>query len=255
MRRVRILAAALGVAMLLATSAAHAEEQVTITQAGFKPNLRGMPTNAFGSATISSTTGIVPSPITHVNVFGPAGVTLDLTGSTTCTEQLLLEKGAEGCPALSLAGTGGGMGVYELAHEIIEEEYTVEFFLENNHPGHVEILVFLAGHSPVIIEKIFKAVVVKGHKPYGLGFSLDVPLIKVLPEASDASAKTASITLGAHNRTYFAKVHGKRTLEHIKGIILPKTCPAGGWPIESEFSFEDESRVTAKKTIPCPKGK
>jgi hypothetical protein len=253
MRSIRILAAALGVSMMLATSAAHAAEQVTITQAHFSPDLRGMPTNAIGSATISSTTGVVPSPITHVNVFGPAGLSLDLTGSLTCTEQLLEEKGSEACPARSLAGTGGGLGVYELAGEMIEEDYRIEFFLENNDPGHVEMLVYLTGHSPVIIERIFKAFVVEGHTPYGLGFSLEVPLIKVLPEASDASARTASISLGAHGLTYIAKVHGKRVRRPIRGIVLPRTCPAGGWPIESEFSFQDESHVTAKKTIPCPR--
>jgi hypothetical protein len=252
MRRARILSAAVGVFMLLAVSGARAEEQVTINKAGFSPNALGMPTNAFGEALISSTTGPVPAPITHVDVFGPAGVTLDLRGTGTCREQLLKEKGAEGCPANSRAGFGGGVGIYELGGELVEEEYTVDFFLSNNHPGHIEMLVFLFGHSPVIVEEIFPAVVIKGQKPYGLGFSLAVPLIKVLPEASDASAKSAFVTLGAKNVHYYRTVKGKRKLFHVKGIILPEHCPKSGWPVESIFSFQDGDVVPAKRTIPCP---
>ena len=63
-------------ASLLVATGARAEETVQITEAGFSPDALGVPTNAFGSATIGSTTGPVPSPITHVNVYGPAGVTL-----------------------------------------------------------------------------------------------------------------------------------------------------------------------------------
>jgi len=252
--RTRTLAAMLGcLSLFLAPAAARAEEKVTITEAAFRPNLLGMPTNAFGSATIESTTGPVPSPITHINVFGPAGVTLDLKGTTTCTEEALVNRGAEGCPAASRAGFGGGMGIYMLGKSIVEEKYTVDLFLSNNKPGHVELLVFLSGHSPVIVEKVFPGVVVKAQPPYGLGFSIKVPLIKVLPEASNASAKTAFITLGANNVVYFRKVHGKRKKLHVRGIVLPKHCPAGGWPVKSEFEFEDGEHKLATKKIRCPR--
>ncbi len=239
-------------ASLLLAATAQAEETVTITQAAFTPNQLGAPTNASGSATIGSTTGPVPSPIRHVNVFGPAGVTLDLRGTGTCKQEKLEQFGVTGCPANSRAGFGGGQGVYELGHEIIEEEYTLDFFLADNRPGHVSMLVFLSGHSPVVVEIILHAVVIKGPSPYGLGFSVNVPPIHVLPEASDASAKTAFLTLGAHNVAYYRKVHGKRRLYHVRGIVLPDRCPKGGWPVESQFSFEDGTSLTARRSVPCP---
>jgi hypothetical protein len=253
MARTRTLAVVLGcLSLLLVPAAARAEEKVTITKAVFKPDRLGAPTNAFGSATIESTTGPVPSPITHVSVFGPAGVTLDLRGTTTCTEHALEEQGAVGCPATSRAGFGGGMGIYMLGKSIVEEEYTVDLFLSSNKPGHVKLLAFLSGHSPVIVEKVFPGVVLKEKPPYGLGFSLQVPLIKVLPEASNASAKSAFITLGANNVVYFKKVHGKRTRFHVRGIVLPRHCPAGGWPVKSEFEFEDGEHKLATRKVPCP---
>lgn len=100
---------------------------------------------------------------------------------------------------------------------------------------------------------MFKAPVIQFPKPYGLGFSLEVPLIKVLPEASDASAISAFFTAGAKNVAYYKTIHGKRKLLHVKGIITPKTCPRGGWPGASEISFEDGSTVKSTVKIPCPK--
>ena len=224
-----------------------------ITTAGFSPDKLGVPTNVFGSATIGSTNLPVPSPITHVNVYGPAGVTLDLQGTGTCTVAQLENIGPHACPANSKAGFGGGEGVYELAQEIINEKFTLDFFLGDNRPGHTELLIYLNGSSPVSIQLVFKAPVVHGPKPYGLGFSLNVPIIKVLPEASDASATSSFLTLGAKNVAYFKKVHGKRKLFHVKGIITPKSCPHGGWPVATQFSFQDGSTVMSTSKIPCPK--
>src|SRR5438270_12542314 len=91
-------------AMLAATSTAAAEETVQITRAGFSPLGLGIPTNAFGSATIGSTTGPVPSPIEHVDVYGPAGVTLDLRGTGVCDRATLERIGVAACPANPRAG-------------------------------------------------------------------------------------------------------------------------------------------------------
>jgi len=254
MRGVRlvIVLALCGASLLLATSA-QAEETVTITSASFSPDKLGVPTNVFGSATIGSTNLPVPSPITHVNVYGPAGTTLDLHGTGTCSEATLLNVGPPGCPANSKAGFGGGEGVYELAHELINEKFTLDFFLGDNRPGHTVLEIYLNGSTPVSIQLVFTAPVINSPKPYGLGFSLNVPIIKVLPEASDASAKSSFLTLGTKNVAYYRTVKGKRKLFHVRGIITPKSCPHGGWPVASQFTFEDGSTVTSTSKIPCPK--
>ncbi|HEY4429190.1 MAG TPA: hypothetical protein VGN08_13390 [Solirubrobacteraceae bacterium] len=250
----RWVAAALSGALLLLAPAARAQETVSITSATFSPDRLGVPTNVFGSATIASTTGPVPSPIRHVNVYGPAGVTLDLQGSAICDRERLERIGPSACPPNSKAGVGGGQGIYMIGKELVEEEYTLDFFLADNRPGHVSLLVFLMGSKPVAVEMVFPpAPVIRGPKPYGLGFSVEVPEIKVLPEASNASAKSAFLTLGAKGVTYYRTVHGRRRLFHVKGIILPPSCPQGGWPVASQFTFEDGSTVMAKRTVPCPR--
>ena len=51
---------------------------------------------------------------------------------------------------------------------------------------------------------------------------------------------------------YYKKVHGKRKLFHVKGIITPKTCPLGYWPGASEISFEDGTTVKTTHQDPLP---
>ena len=122
--RVRIIATTLvgcALVLCLAASAAQAEETVTITKAGFSPDALGVPTNVFGAATIGSTNLPVPSPITHINVMGPAGLTLDLEGTGHLHRGDPRKHRPEGCPADSKAGFGGGEGAYEIANEVINE--------------------------------------------------------------------------------------------------------------------------------------
>ncbi len=237
---------------LLAPTLAHAEETVSIT-AGFSPDVLGAPTNVFGNATIGSTLGPVPAPITHVNVLGPAGMSLGLEGTGTCVAAELERLGPRGCPADSLAGTGGGEGIYEIGAELVREPFKLDFFLGDNRPGHVVLLILLIGSRPVSIELVFNAPVVSEPYPYGLGFSVEVPPIKVLPDASDASALSTFLTLGAKGLIYTRTVHGHREREHVKGIVLPKACPRGGFPVATQFSFEDGSTVMSKSTVPCPR--
>ena len=189
--------------------------------------------------------------IERIKAAGYQYVTLDLQGTGVCSEAVLIKSGPQGCPANSRAGFGGGQGIYQLGKELVEEKYTLDFFLSDNRPGHTKLVIFLSGSTPVIVEVVLTGTVITGPPPYGLGFSVDVPPIKVLPEASNASAKTAFLTLGAHNVHYYRKVHGKRKLFHVKGIVLPKSCPRTGWPVASQFTFEDGSTVMAKRTIAC----
>ena len=158
--------------------------------------------------------------------------------------------GPEACPTNSKAGFGGGEGAYEIAKEVDHEKFTRRLLPRRQPAGHTVLLIYLNGSTPVSIQLVFTAPVIQGPKPYGLGFSLEVPLIKVLPEASDASATSAFLTSAASNVAYFKNVHGKRKLFHVKGIITPKSCPHGGWPVASQFTFEDGSTVMAKSHDP-----
>jgi len=248
-----LLTAAVLCAFPLAAAAAWGAQTLQVT-AAFSPDRLGAPTNVHGTATIGSTTGPLPSPIAEATVMGPPGLKVDVKGVGTC-DPAELEKTLEPkrtCPKDSKAGYGGGVGAYELAGEINEEPFTLEFFRGPNEGGHLTLVTFLNAVSPVSVQLVLKAEVVQEPKPYGLGFTFHVPPIESVPGASNATAKSIFITLGAPNAAYFERVHGHRKLVHVKGIIVPRRCPHGGFPYLTQLTFEDGTSNTVKGTIPCP---
>jgi hypothetical protein len=254
-RRSRALVAvAVACVCLIVAAAAWAAETLTVT-AAFSPDKLGAPTNVHGTAEIGSTTGALPSPVVETTVMGPPGLVVDVKGVGTCNPAVLehtLEVSS--CPKDSKAGFGGGVGEYELAGERREEPFTLNFYRGPNEDGHLVLVAFLDAISPVSVQLVLKAQVVKEPKPYGLGFTFKVPIIETLPGASPASAKSIFITLGAPNAAYFETVHGKRRLVHVKGIIVPKKCPHGGFPYETQIRYADGTANQVTGTIPCPHG-
>ncbi len=249
-----LVAAAVLCVCLAAAAAAWAAETLTVT-AAFSPDKLGAPTNVHGSATIGTTTGTLPSPIVETTVMGPAGLAVDVKGVGTCSPAKLkatLEPNV--CPKDSKAGFGGGVGEYELGKEVRKEPFTLNFYRAPDEDGHLVLLAFLNAVSPVSVQLVLTAQIVQEPKPYGLGFTFKVPIIETLPGASPATAESIYITLGAPNAAYFETVGGKRRLVHVKGIIVPKRCPHGGFPYETQIAFADGTTNTVKGTIPCPHG-
>ena len=109
------------------------------------------------------------------------------------------------------------------------------------------------GFAPASIELVLTAKEIRAPKPYGLGFSVELPPISTIPGASNASVESAFVTLGSANVAYYEKAHGKRTLRHLKGLISPKTCPRGGFSLQSAFDFADGTTTTGNAVIPCPR--
>jgi hypothetical protein len=47
-------------------------------------------------------------------------------------------------------------------------------------------------------------------------------------------------------------LHGKRKLQHVRGLITPKTCPRAGFPIEVQIGFADGTATRTNTTVTCP---
>jgi hypothetical protein len=250
--RVRVLLAALLLCVcLLLAAVAWATNTLTVNES-FTPDRLGASTNLSITAEFSSTTGVPPSPITRLTLYAPAGVAIDARGAGTCSASKLTERGPSGCPANSRAGFGGGVGLLQLPKSVIRERYTLDFFFGPTEHRHLTLLAYASAVSPVAVELVVVAREVPAPKPYGLGFSVEVPPISALPGASLASVESAFATFGAANVAYYENVHGKRTLVHIRGMTVPKTCPRGGFPTEGIIAFADGASLTTNPTIPCP---
>lgn len=253
-RKVRLLLGGLfGLACLLVAGGAWAAETLTVTEA-FAPDRLGAPTNLSITAQFSSTTGGPPSPITKLTLYAPAGLGIDARGASTCSETALRQHGPSGCPATSRVGFGGGVGVIELPKQTIHERFTIDFFFAPREHGRLALLAYASAVAPVLVEITVVAKQVPAPKPYGLGFSVEIPPISTIPGATLASVESAFATFGSPDVAYYETIHGRRTLVHLKGVVVPKRCPPGGFPTEGTIDFADGSTLTVNPTIPCPHG-
>ncbi len=247
------MGALLAWACLLLTPNALAAETLVVHE-NFTPDRLGVQTNLSITANFLSGTGTPPSPVIKLTLFAPAGLKIDAQGAATCSQSTLTLDGPTGCPPNSRAGFGGGVGLVAFANTVIHEPYTIDFFFAPASHGHLALLAYASAVAPVPAELVVIAREVPAPKPYGLGFSVEIPQISTIPGASLASVESAFATFGATNVAYYETVHGKRTLVHLRGMVSPKHCPPGGFPSEGIVDFANGTSLTVNPTIPCPRG-
>lgn len=251
--RTRVLIAVLGGCACLAIVAVAWAAQTLTVQTRFIPDKLGAPTTLSATAKFASSTGGVPSPIRANTAYGPAGLEVDVRGMGTCTAAKLEAVGPSACPTDSRMGYGGGVGLLELAKEIIHEPFTLDFFLGPKENGHLSVLIYVNGDSPVSIQLVLVGKEIYGPKPYGWGLTMEIPPIATLPGASYASVESLHFTFGGSNVAYYKMVHGKRKLVPVRGVVVPKKCSPGGFPYEVLIAFEDGTTDTTRGDFPCPR--
>jgi hypothetical protein len=238
--------------MCLAFACAASASETLSVSARFTPDSPGASTNFSLTAAFSSSTGLPPSPITRFTLYAPAGMEVDPRGVDTCAATALEQQGPAGCPADSRAGFGGGVGVLELPAETLREAYTLDFFFAAKTRGHLRLLVYASAAAPASVDLVLIAKQVPAPKPYGLGFSVEVPPVSTFPGAPDASIESAFVTVGGANVAYYEPLAAGRRLVRIRGIVVPKRCPGSGFPTEGIVDFADGATLSVKSTIPCP---
>jgi hypothetical protein len=151
-------------------------------------------------------------------------------------------------------GFGGGIAVVAFPSQLVREQFTLDFFFASAARGHLTLLAYVSGTAPVTTGFVVVAKEIPTPKPYGLGFSAQVPQISTIPGASYASVESAFATLGAGDVAYFQTVRGRRALVHVQGLTVPRKCPFGGFPTRAAIEFADGAKFTVDPTISCPRG-
>lgn len=195
-----------------------------------------------GQATISGTEyGGFPSPLTGLKFYAPTGTRLHPQGFATCSPTVIEQSGPKLCPKRSIAGPKGhAVGVVSFGGERVPETASVQpFFAPNN-----ELVVFVDGTTPTVLEILATAHVVNSSPPFGVEFIGNIPLIETVPEAPDASFEEGTVGIGA------AFKQGRKTIYYVS---LPKSCPKHGWSTKMELSFLGGAIAEASYTMPCPK--
>lgn len=249
-----LIGVALGCACAALAGIAWAGEGTLIVKEAFTPDRLGAATNLSLAANFASGADVPRSPIDELTLYGPAGLGVKARGAGTCTEATLYQRGPAGCPANSRVGFGGGVALVALAEHLVREPFTLDFFFASVRRGHLSLLTYVNGVSPVSTAFVVVVNEIPTSRPYGLGFSARVPRVSTVPGGSYAYIESAFATLGAGDVAYFETVHGRRTLVHIKGLTVPRACPPGGFPTHAAIEFADGAKLTVNPTIPCPRG-
>ena len=187
----------------------------------------------------------VPAPLSQVVVHLPAGLVINLRGVGTCAKAQLERKGASGCPSGSLIGRGHALLEVHAGSLTNPEEATVSVFRARNHGALPAFEIFGQGETPLDESTISTAVLGGGSAPYGLKLTVSVPPIPTLVFEPNASFKSLSLTIGGVGR-------GPRAHTAAGAIVVPHSCPAGGFPFAADFTFADESTASTTANVPCP---
>jgi hypothetical protein len=251
LRRVHALATTVALLLGMPTTA-WAAQSVELT-AAFTPDRLNTPTTISFGIHISAEGGI-PSPLTGINLRYPfdVGVASSELGLATCLPSRLKTYGPQGCPANSIMGHGIALAEIPLEAEPISETAVITLLAGPPQDGHLDIIVYAEGHAPVNAEIIFAAMLLPESTPFGGRLHFNVPLVPSIPEAPDVSIVNLQTTLGPLGLIYTEHVHGRTISYHPRGILIPPTCPRGGFPFTADLTFQHSPPAHAKTTVPCP---
>jgi hypothetical protein len=222
--------------------------------ATFTPEHLGHETTVGFAFQITASGNRVPSPLTGIEVSYPVelGFALSELGLANCSARALEAFGPPGCPTNSLMGYGTALAEIPIGPLILRETVQVDAFRAPNHDGHLALLIYAAGETPVSAQIAFPAVVLPAPAPFGGRLDMSIPLVPSLPEAPDVAVVQFHSTLGPQHIRYREHVHGRILEYEPKGIPLPARCPRGGFPFAAEFRFMDGSNAVAHTAVPCP---
>jgi hypothetical protein len=246
---------AVGAVCVCPPSTASALQSLRL-HATFTPERLGQGTTVGFAFQIAASSNQVPSPLTGIEVSYPVdlGFALSELGLARCSAEALEVFGLQGCPANSLMGYGTARAEIQIGPSILHETVHVTVFRTTNHGGHLALLIYASGATPVDAQIVFPAVVFPAKAPFGGRLDMAVPLVPSLPEAPDVAVVQFSSTLGPQNLRYHERVHGRSVSFKPRGIPLPTSCPRGGFPFSAKFGFQDGSNAVAQTTVPCPPG-
>ncbi len=232
--------------------------QTARLEVSFSPERLGEPTTIFFGFRISNALGS-PAPLTNVGVLLPSemGIAASGLGLENCVPSRLEERGPEGCPSNARMGRGIATAQVPVGGETVYESAQIELFSAPVVHGRLTLLVYADAVSPVSAQLVFPATVLPASGPYGENIDTNIPLVPSLPGGPDVAVTNFHASLGTspgpRHFVYYRSVHGKRVSYSPRGLILPTSCPRGGFPFKAEFSFQDQANETALTTVPCPR--
>jgi hypothetical protein len=222
--------------------------------ASFEPErLGGRTTLRFGFQ-IAGPGGQVPPALTAVSLSYPEslGIAFSRLGLVTCTTTQLEASGVAGCQEDSIMGFGEATAEISLGSDVVGEPVPLTILRAPDEEGHIALLFDAVGSTPLNTSAIFPGALLPASPPFGGQVSINVPLIPSVPGAPDVSIVRLHATLGPSGVIYFKPLEGRTIVYQPPGILLPDTCPKGGFPFAAQFSFVGGAHASARTTEACP---
>ncbi len=238
---------------LCLSTSAQADTSAMLS-ATFKPNqLNGRTTLYFGFS-FSAPAGQVPPPLVQIELRYPKYVGFGLSGLglATCDARTLEASGPSQCPSSAVMGHGEALTGIVLGATTITENAPITIVRAPDQKGRLGLLFYSEGTTPVNTKIVFPGVLLPAPSPFGGLVSIGVPLVPTLPGAPYISVIHLRATLGPAGVTYYEQLGNLTLAYNPRGILLPKTCPRGGYPFSARFSFEDGTYANAGTVVPCP---
>lgn len=247
--------AALG-AMLLCTclpTAAQARQSVQL-RATLSPEILGHDTALGFDLRIRAPHGRAPSPVLGIALRYPNNIGIGLSGLglDTCVQKSLEARGLSACPPNSIMGSGAAAVEIPVGPTIVRETTKLTVVRAPVSHGRFALIFYADGSSPVQAQLALPAFLLSASSPFGGKVDIHLPLVPSLPEGADVALVHLHATIGPEHLTYYERVNGRTIAFHPRGIRLPKSCPAGGFPFAATFAFSDGTHRTARTSTPCP---
>jgi hypothetical protein len=231
-----------------------ASEPTASLAAMFEPERLGRRTTLSFGFQIRGGAGLLPPALTAIDLSYPnnLGIALSGLGLVTCTVAQLEASGVAGCQENSIMGFGDATAEISLGSDVVGEPVPITILRAPDEEGHISLLFNAVGTSPLNTSAVFAGALLPAPAPYGGQVSINVPLIASLPGAPDVSIVRLRATLGPSGVAYFKPLQGRTIVYQPPGILLPDSCPKGGFPFAAEFSFVGGEHASARTTEPCP---
>jgi hypothetical protein len=235
---------------------ASAAPTVKLT-AAFTPERLGGGTTVHLGFRIGAGAGETPAPVTDIELLYPAGLGLGTSelGLQTCLPAVLEQGGPAACPTNSLMGRGSATVRVPFRTDSVRERARVTLVSGPVQNGRLGLMFFADGDFPVLAALVFPGLVTPAQAPWGGLLAAELPLVASVPQGPDVVLTEMQTTIGPRGILYTERVHGRTIYFHPAGILLPATCPRGGFPFAIRLSFEGGATASGSTAVPCPRAR
>lgn len=236
-----------------ATTASAAAAPSARLRVVFVPDRPGQRTTIELSLRVGGAGGGPPPPLSSFDLRLPTGMGIATTtlGQENCEPARLIEAGLQGCSPNARLGFGNATAVVPVGARDVAERAALYPLMGPPRENLVEVLFYVQARAPVFAQLVLPGVVAEDSGPYGERLETQVPLVQAWPEGPYLALQTFNSTIGPLH-LFYVRGSGRKTVRYRpRGIRIPASCPAGGYPFAASLTFVDGTHVESSYRVPC----